>query len=368
MITVSDELAAIIPRGGFKRTYVADVVVDGERVLKDLELSTCELVSDGSAKIRNQGSAKVEYSDAVGRSIAPEDAESWFTPYATQLNISMRVASGDFSEKVLRGTYLVRTVSNPQASTSTYGGRKLTTGSSIELKLADAFRRVERERFPGPASPAGTTAWDEIGLLTGLPLLRNVADTAIPRDITYEESRLDALFTLGRLLDGIPYMTPAGQVAIQPDAWGSATEALAIGEGGTITRAAAANDLTDEDIYNEVVVRSHDDEQTVVLATARLTTGRLRYGGPFGRVPYFASSEFVTTVEQAQAYADALLPQVSTQRAVPYVIQCIPDPRREVGDVVPFTTEDGRQLVGRIEHVTLGNTGPMTLKVLVERE
>lgn len=366
MITVSDDLALVIPRGGFQRYFVADVMVDGVRVLSDLRLAQCDLTSDGTAKIRNQGTVIIEYSDELGQSVVPEDLESWFTPYATSLNISMVIKNSEIEEKVLRGTYVIRSLGSASSTTKVVGEHRYTVGSRITLRLVDMFRRVQRERFAGPSSPAGANAWDELGLLTGLPLARNVDDVAIPRSITYETDRLDAVFTIGRLLEGTPYLDPNNRLTIESDTWGSETEEFALGESGTITQL-TPDDITDEGIYNQVVVRSHDDDQVSVLATAELTSGPLRYGGPFGRVPFFASSEFITTTVAAQAYADAQLPLVSSQAAVPYLIQAVVDPRREVGDVVPFTTEDGTALVGRIQKLTLADTGPMTVQVLVNR-
>jgi hypothetical protein len=72
----------------------------------------------------------------------------------------------------------------------------------------------------------------------------------------------------------------------------------------------------------------------------------------------------VTTEEQGQAYAEAQLPKVSAAPAEQFLIQCVPDPRREVGDVVPFTYND-KPKVGRIVERTLAGVGPMTLKVSV---
>jgi hypothetical protein len=367
MITASDELASVIAAGGFSRHYVADVIVDGVRVLTDVPLASCELTSRGSAQIRNQGSAVFHYSDELGTSIIPEDLTSWLTPYATYLNISMRVAVGDFSEKVLRGSFKIVGVSDPSDQTISLAGRLITLNSKVRLRLADAFAVTQREDFPAPGGPASlTSVWDELGRVSGLALLRNVTDAAISREVVYQQSRLTALFDLARILEGAPYVNPAGQLTLQPDVWGAETEPLLVGESGTITRV-NPDDLTDEGIYNQVVVRSFAEDQTVVLATAEVEDGPLRYGGPFGRIPYFASSEFVTTEVDAQAYADSLLPKVSSVRAAPYLIQCLPDPRREVGDVVPFTTTSGLELVGRIDEITLPDTGLMAMKALIDR-
>lgn len=365
-IQASDELGEVVRGGGFQREYVADVVVDGQRVLSDVRLGPCQLKSKGNAKIRNQGTATLVYSDELGRSIVPSDLTSWMTPYATFLNISYRVRAGSFDEKVLQGTFKLVGVSDPRETRVRQGDRLITVGSSVGLNLADAFAVTDRERFPAPSSPTDlSSAWAEIGRLTGLPLLRNVDDVEIPRSVAYEESRLDAVLNLGALLGGIPYVNSLNQVTLQPDEWGDPTESLIIGPDGQIVEV-QPDALEDSGIYNQVVVRSHDNEQAGILATAEVGAGPLRYGGPFGRVPYFASSPYVTTEEQAQDYADALLPRVSAVPAAPYFIQCVPDPRREVGDVVPFEHR-GEILLGRIIERTLADTGPMSLKVLVDR-
>lgn len=367
MILAGDtELANVLAAGGFERYYVCDVVVDGTRVLSDVRLESCELQSDGRSKIRNQGTATFLYSDEIGTSILPETMTSWLTPYATYLTISMRIAVGEFVRKVLRGTFKIVGVGDPDDQKVSYQSRLITVNSKVSLKLADAFAVTDRERFLAPSGPAAlTSVWDELGRVSGLPLLRNVPDVAIARQVVYKESRLDALFDLADILAGVPYVNPAGQLTVQPNAWGAPTAPLTTGPDGTITRV-KPDDLTDEGIYNQVVVRSFDSSQSVILATAQVTSGPLRYDGPFGRVPYFASSEWVTTSVDAQAYADALLPGVSSVPAVPFTIQCLPDPRREVGDVVSFT-RDGETLAGRIDHLTLPGEGPMSLRVLVNR-
>jgi cell wall assembly regulator SMI1 len=137
-----------------------------------------------------------------------------------------------------------------------------------------------------------------------------------------------------------------------------------MGPDGTIIQV-RPDDLTDDGIYNQVVVTGQDTAQNPIYADSKLTAGPLRYGGPFGRIPYKASSQFLVTLAQAQAYADALLPQVSGLRAATYVITCVPDPRREVGDVIPFQKDD-EDLVGRITKLALADSGPMTLTVQVQ--
>lgn len=366
MISVSDELAGLIRAGGFVRECVCDVIVDGERVIEDHPLTRCELRSDAGARIRTQGSALFTYTDELGASIVPTDLTSWLTPYATYLSVSMRISAGDFTEKVLQGYLKVVGVKDPTDTRALVGDRLISVGSAVRLVLADQFAVTDRERFPVPSSPSQlTSVWAELGVVTGFPLVQNITDTAITRDVTYQENRLDAVFDLAAILEGTPYMTPDGYLTVLPDEWGSEQEALLVGADGTVTRTDPA-DWTDEGVYNQVVVRSYDSDQATILATREVTSGPLRYGGPFGRVPYFASSQYVTTSGQAADYAEALLPQVSGLPAATYTVQCVPDPRREIGDVVPFTYQ-GETLVGRIVRRTLAESGPMTLALQVDR-
>lgn len=365
MIDGSAQLGQAISGGSFGSGYVADLIVDGLPVLTDVEL-TGEIVCDGDALILTQGSLTLAYTDDLGRSVVPEDLTSWLTPFASYLDVSYRVTVGTFTEKVLRGRLKVVGVSDPLERKIRFQDRQLTVGSSVKVKVADLFHVTDLERFEAPSAPPSLlSVWAELGRLTGLPLNRSVADKAIPRTITYEENRLDAVESLAALLGGVPFVTPAGELSIAPFEWAEPVVALQMGAGGTIARA-DADDLSADGVFNKVVVRSWDDNQATILATASVLDGPLRWGGPFGRVPYFASSEFVKTQAQAQAYATELLPQVSSMGAVTYTIQCAADPRLEVWDVITFE-KDGATYSGRIKKITLPHRGLMTLVVSVPR-
>lgn len=370
MITVSDELNAAISGGSFSSSYVFDLIVDGQVKLSNQPLTQCELSADAGQKILTTGSATFTYTDDEGESIAPTDLTSWFTPVATFLDISYRVTVGDeFVGQVLRGRFKLTGVSDVVGKMVKFQDRVLSVGDQLNLEFSDRFYTTNYEDFLVPSGPSQTgSVWAEIGALTGFPLDRTgVADAAITRTVTYKDNRLDAVFDLASILNANPYMTPAGAVGMRPLTWGDPVKTLTQGAGGTITQV-SPNDLSDDGIYNQVVVRSWDDSQSAVLATAEVELGPLRYGGPFGRKPYFASSQFVTTAEQAQAYARSLLPSVSQMPAITYSIQCVPDPTLEVWDVVNFEANNGLILPGRITKITLPDRGPMTITGQVNRD
>jgi hypothetical protein len=99
--------------------------------------------------------------------------------------------------------------------------------------------------------------------------------------------------------------------------------------------------LSNTAVYNAVVVRgTAPDGSTIVLATAEVTDGPLRTKNadgslsPYRRVPYYYTSQYITTQAQAQAYADTWISRVSRLRSLTYDLTETFNPLREVGDVL----------------------------------
>lgn len=365
MIPVSDALELALQGGSFKSEYVADLVVDGDVKIADLPLSSCELTSDTSRKVVTTGSGTVTFTDEVGESIVPDDLTSWLSPFASFLDVSYRVAVGDqFSEKVLRGRLKITGVSDTESRGVRREGRVLTVGSRVQVRLSDLMHVTDREDFIAPTGPSALgSVRAELSRITGFPVVTAGADSVVPRTVTYEQNRVDAVVDLASVLDAFPYVAPSGGLALAPKAWGSPVGVLRVGSEGSIVRV-DPDELSDDGVFNQVVVRSHESDQSTILATAQVESGPLRYGGPFGRVPYFASSQYVTNADQARVYARSLLPQVSSLPAVQYTIQCLPDPRFEVWDVVTVQTDE-RTFTARISKIVLPGSGLMTLTVQV---
>lgn len=358
MIDASEQVAAAVAAGGYNLSYVADVIVDGVRVLQNAPLSNVDVRWSADQKVRGTGRCVFNFTSEIGESIVPSDITSWFTPYATVLNLSARVTIGSFSENVLLGPLKIIRVTDPQDSRKPFQGASISIGSSVGLQLADLFRVTDKERFPAPFGPTDlSSVWDEIGRLTNLPLFRNAPDTEIPSSVTYKENRLDAVFDLAKVLGGQPFVDEFGRVAIEVNEWADPSPEL-----GDMVIERLPADLTDDGIYNEVVVRAFQSSDGTILARKQLVDGPLRYGGTFGRVPFFASSQYVTTVEQAEAYAESELARVSQQPALQFALDVVPDPRRQVGDVVPFDW-DGSAYLGRVREVNLKSVGAMRLRV-----
>jgi len=106
---------------------------------------------------------------------------------------------------------------------------------------------------------------------------------------------------------------------------------------GTLVR--VSRGMSAEGVYNRVVVRAQG-QKAGVLAAGEIGDGPLRAenvdgeDSPFGRVPYFMSSQFITSPAQARTEVAKWLPRVSRPQALIMDIDELVNPLREVGDVV----------------------------------
>lgn len=136
---------------------------------------------------------------------------------------------------------------------------------------------------------------------------------------------------------------------------------------GTLVR--VKRGMTAEGVYNRVVVRAQG-QQAGVLAAGEITGGPLRASNadgadsPFGRVPYFLSSQLVTTPAQAEAEVAKWLPRVSRPQATVLDIEEIVNPLREVGDVVTIKRL-GESFPARVVKVQRSSGRTQTTSVLV---
>lgn len=369
-IDVSASLDQLLDAGtGFSRRYVVDVIYDGQRVLQSIPVSGAAFTSDSTNQVRGGFTCTFAYSDELGETVIPTDLTSWLAPYGTILDVSLVISNGYLTENVLLGSFLITGAGGGTYATTKYGARELVVGSSIHLTCLDLFHRTGKEPFEVPTGPGQlASCWQEMANVTLLPVNRNVADVAIPDATTFDSDRLNTVFALGTLLGGIPFMNRYAQIEVMPTVWPAAGPALKTGPFGLAVDLSPA-DLTDDGIFNAYAVTTQDStsNQTSILAEAFVAAGPLRYGGPFGRRATTADAPLsVIDGPTATAFANAQLPGVSTVGAATWSFTAIPDPRRQVGDVLPFTGRDGITRTGRIQSLAIPDTGAMTGVLLVK--
>lgn len=367
MRTGSPSLSGVLTRG-FDHHWVADIYYAGTRRLKDVPLRDVSFKEDGNAKIQQSGSFTITWTDAFGRSISPREISDVLAPFGAEVYLYSMVTSGFFTERIAMGQFIITNVPSAIDEDMLFDGRRITVGSTVEIEFKERLAKVQNDRFDVPTAATNlASVWNEVGRVTELQLTRSLADKPIPRAVVYEEDRLEAVYNLVNVLDGVPHMLSDGSLSARPNTWPAVMDKLKRGDGGTIVSVGRA--MSPEQVYNRVAFRGKAGDQTVILAVAELTDGPLRVRNldgtpsPFGRKTFFVSSDYITNYGEAKAYVDRELPRVSKLRSLTIPVTETFNPLRERGDVVTIERQD-RTFTGRI--ISINRTGRTTQDLEVE--
>lgn len=337
MRNVSQTCRDVLESGSFSAWWVGDLFYDGVPKAQNLLLMKPGFSWDSGAQIQGKGSCEVLWDDMFGQSIVPREIGDLFSPYGAELQADVIISAGDFSERIPMGRFVLDSVPDSVERTlqAVHGGAPIVVESRVSLDLADYFLRIARDEFAFPASPQSTSMWDEAQRLTGLSVVRSIADRVLPRNITYDEDRLEALDKVFGPSNAWPALTPSGGLTAVPKAWPAPV--------GRLTNVSASPiKMRSENVYNRVVVEGKNPvpDGPVLRAIREVRQGFLRTRNangtrsPFGGATYRYKSEFLTTQAQVDQRADDLLPQVSQIRSVTRTITEPFNPLRELGDVL----------------------------------
>lgn len=366
------ELREVLESGSFDVQWIADVYYAGTRRLANVPITAPSFTDDRTAKVQGSGSCTVVWSSDIAGSLTPRAASDMLAPFGAEFSVAVLITAGTFTSRVQMGWYRIDEVPSAVDHLEQFGGRLIPVGSTVQLTLMDRMRKTQKDRFDVPSSPPQKdSVLTEVQRITGFQIVREMPDGPIPGSFAYEEERLDPLYDLMALIDAEPYMRPDGSIGQRPLDWPTTTDVLTDGEGGTVV--SVGNSMSAEKVYNRVAVRSSasDGSDVQILGSAQITDGPLRAvnpdgsPSPYGRVTYYYSSDFITTSEQANAYAAQLLPRVSSLRTREVPVVEVFNPLRQVGDVLEVR-QDGRDtIVGRVKSLDRGEaaTQQMTLEV-----
>lgn len=167
-------------------------------------------------------------------------------------------------------------------------------------------------------------------------------DETLGRQITVEESRYEGLRDVADGLGQIIYFDGRGvlRFADVPEA---TTPVWWVNAGPRGVMVNARRTWTRIGVYNAVVARGEglDDIPPVqAVAYDAAPTSPTRWGGPFGMIPRFYSSPFLTTVDGARAAAASLLRRTL---GAPYTVSldAIPNPAIRPYDPIGVVYDDG---------------------------
>lgn len=358
MRAASDRVRSLIEDGGFDRVWVADVLYDGDRRLANVPVTDVDVQWDAGQMVIGSGSVTVVWSDDYGTSMIPTQIGDLFSPFGTEVQIDCIIRAGNFSERIPQGRFVIDSVPGVVQARMPFQGRVINPGESFGLTLKDPLVRVQRDEFPFPVPAGSTSVWQEIGSISGMPLVRNLPDATVPIGTSYADDRGSALSRLFDLLGAWPHTDPSGSLTGRPKAWPAPVDEIR----GVVS---APIVMESTRTYNRVVVEGEAPDGTPLYGVAEVRDGFLRVSNrdgsasPFGASTYRYASKFMTTQQQVDRYAQELLPRVSRIRGVTREVVEPFNPLREVGDVLRF--DGGLVRVRRVAHE--GATTQLTVEV-----
>lgn len=366
----------VLTGASFTYQWIADVIVNGERVMQDLPCTAPDFQDDDSQLVQSTGSLTFVWQDDFARSIAPTSVSDVLSPFGTQVWVYLLIEDGPaFSERVPMGQYLVDGAPSINTTRMLFQGAPITVGDVIKVTLSDLFYGVQVDRFYTPGSPPSlASTWNEVQRLTGLPVTRTdtVPDAKISGQVAYQEDRLQAVYDLANYsLDAVPFITPDGTLSMRPNDWPNPVDVLEHGAGNLIS---VGRGMADDEVYNAIAVRAYDSSNgAAILASGQVADGPLRAAepdgslSPFRRRPTFYSSQFITTQQQAQEYVAKWLPRVSRLAGVEVDLVETLNPLRQLGDVLTVR-ELGNEFIGRVSKIRRSDSGEQTTTVKVGQQ
>ncbi|WP_290809235.1 hypothetical protein [Herbiconiux sp.] len=322
--------------------------------------------------MQGTGQVSLIWQDEFGQSVAPTEVGDLFSPFGTQIAMSVLVEAGDgFVERIPMGVYMVAETPAAVTRKFLFKGQWFSGGDRIDVTLKDLFHGVQRDRFDVPGvAPDLSSVYKEIQRLTGLPITKTVPDAPIPASVAYQEDKLQAVYDLAAVVDATACMLPDGSVSLRPNVWPAQADVIRAGDGGSLVEVGRA--MANDRVYNKVVIRSRNSGSgAAVLATAEVLDGPLRTRNddgtlsPYRSVPYFYSSEYLTDQAAADAYARVLLPRVSRLRSVEVRLVTLFNPLWDVGDVVNVKPL-GESFLARITDISRTDGRTQTVTVVTD--
>lgn len=365
MRAVSDKFLLVLRsshQAVFRARVCSTFQTGNDPVGTEIPIISGDVTSSASAQIRS--TLQLTTSQAW-----PQNAGDLLAPYGNEIFVERGIDFGDGAvEWVGLGYYRI---GNPEQDQTPNGPVTLNAEDRM-AGIIDA-RFLTPRQFPSSASrgqvvqtlltevyPGAVIDWDDTVLRDG----------ALGRTIVADRDRYQTLHDLVTSLGKLGHFDHRGIFVVRSakTVTGSPDWTVDAGAGGVMVKMSRA--ITREGIYNVVVASGEatDTDPPSWAAVADLSaTSPTKYGGPFGPVPRFYTSPFITTTQQARDAASVLLRK---SLGLPYQVglDAVPNPALEPDDVIRVRYPSGplslRSEVHIIDTVTipLDVNSPVSLK------
>lgn len=342
MQSVSDAFLDSL-NGSLRPVVQIDAWYNGALVVENLAITSGSLTLDSTRSIVGSLSA-MTFASPDG-SLAPTRWDSPLACYGSELHIraGLQLGPSQGAEIVSLGWYRIDTYQSNEVNQS----YRASDGSTIWIPrvgsvtndASDRMAYLDDAQFLAPQQPASLTSVKAeianlcFGIVPVEPSL-GVTDAPIPATVSYGTSRVAALQDLAAVLDCTVSMSPNGGLQLISTTPASSVwkVSLAGRAGAPILNWARKGDRTG--LYNAVVSTATAADGTALQGVSTQASGPLRFGGPFGQVPYGHSSPILATQDAAQADSVTTLADLAGNALVVIPLTLPPNVALVPGDVV----------------------------------
>ncbi|HTE61633.1 MAG TPA: DUF5047 domain-containing protein [Solirubrobacteraceae bacterium] len=335
-------------------------IIDGAGDETTVEIIDGTVTLDQQAAVRGRCDVTIVDDGTLG--LVPDSASSLLAPYGNEIRLSRGVTYPDgTTELVSLGVFRIQ-----DAEVTDDPG-----GMQIRLSGLDRAQRFIDARFEEPYQvTAGTnyaTAIEDVLQAAWPDVTTDFTTTALTTPQLIAEEGADRWAFAQEMAKAISmslYFDGDGTCVLVPDTVSDPVATLAEGEDGVLLT--AGRRWTREGTFNRVIATGENTGETAPargIATDDNSLSPTYYFGPFGKVPRFYASPFLTTDAQAAAAALSILnKELGTTEQVNFgtlVLSYL-----EPGDVVRITRD--RAGISEEDHIVdaltvpLAATGSMT--------
>ena len=311
------------------------IVIDSAGAETSVDIVDGTVTLDQTAAVR--GRCDVTIVDDGTLDLVPTSSSSLLAPYGNELRLSRGVLYPDgTSELVSLGVFRIQDAEISDAP----------DGMQIRIAGLDRAQRVVDARFEEPYNVTAGTNY-----ATAIQTVIEAAYPDVETDLTATALTTPALIAqegedrwkfaqeMAAAIAMRLYFDGDGILQLVPSVLSSPVATLAEGDGGVLI--AAGRRWTREGTFNRVIATGENTSETAPargVATDENPLSPTYYFGPFGKVPRFYTSSFITTDAQAASAAQKLLDdELGTSEQVSFGSLVLP--HLEPGDTVQITRE-----------------------------
>ena len=336
-----------------------DAWYDGELIYENVPILSGAVTFDSTRAI--VGSASIVAGSSDG-SLAPTRWDSPLACYGSELHVRAGIViPGGGTEMFSLGWYRIDSFDSQEwwRPYATPDGAQIWTPQGVQVsnEASDRMSTLSDARFLAPTAPTSlASVLAEIRLLcrgiVDVEDFTSIADAAIPKSITYEDSRVDAIQALAGVLGMTASMSPNGALQLtSSQASGPAVWAVSVADDEAARLLSWSRKGDRAGLYNAVVTTGTNAAGNPIQGVAQENNGPLRFGGPFGQVPYARNNPLLTTDIAATRDASTTLARVAGDQAVVIPVTCPPNAALLLGDVIDVVLPD-RTLTGPVQTMT----------------